>query len=687
VAAILGVVYGATLAPGLTFWDAGELIAAIQTFGIPHPPGTPLYVVLGRAWRVLTVPLPAALGTNLWSAACSALAGGLVASLFTRGTARPVAAVGAGLCAGAMSTVWRNATETEVYAASLLLAMAMLVCAERAGRAAEPAGATGETGGREGWAAEREGSRRWRWPALTAYAMALGVSLHPSALVAAPAAVVLAAEGEGGAWRWSRAGVLGGAFLVSIGVALVRPVLVLAGAALLALGGATRPRRAGWNTIAGTVLALILALSVLTVMPIRAAHDPPINAGNPVSWGALWEVVGRRQYGSALLWPRQAPLWAQLANLAEYADWQVALGLSPGVAPSWRRTPLTLAFAALGIYGAVTHRRLDRRTWRAWLVLLLCASVGLVVYLNFKAGASFGYGVLPDDVPHEVRERDYFFTLGFLAWGAWAGFGAVELVRERRPRLAWAGLAIAALPIALNWRSVDRRAEPAARVAGTFARALLWSAPPNAVLVTGGDNDSFPLWYAQVVEGVRRDVTVVVAPLLGAPWYRAELARRDSLLTSREVNGAPWGGEALGSEGALLARVAAHAAERGRPVAVALTAGVARLSAVRTVEEGGAGSAEGAREWHWVLRGLVYARVAAAEPGEVVVAGVGVPVDTVVARRFVGEFGAAWGASGRESVDPAPAVMARVLACPARLVGAARARLRVASLDSDCNWR
>lgn len=666
----LGAVYLATLAPGLTFWDSGELIAAVHSLGIPHPPGTPLYVMLAYTWSDLLPSLSIAAATNSFSALTTALAVGALAWILVRATRAPWAALGAALTAGAMSTVWLDANEAEVYGAALLLGMAMLLAAERAG-AALPSARSLDQAAVQRPADQLSPTRdrlptAARWTILTAYLMALAVPLHIGALVAGPAAVVLAANVGARGVSWPRAAALSGAFAVSVGAGLAEWKIAAVGLLVVALSPLfTRQNRASHSTTAALVaLVLALGISAVAFMPIRSLHAPALDSGSPTSWSALWDVIGRRQYESHGLWPRQAPLWAQLANLFEYADWQVALGLAPGVAPSWVRTPFTLVFALLGVHGAARHREMDKRSWLAFVVLMVCASIGLVIYMNFKAGSSFGYGVLPDALPHEARERDYFFSLAFFTWGAWAGFGAVRLLAERSRSLIPLGIALAALPVALNWRAVDRSREPGASAPRRVAAALLWSAPQRAVLVTWGDNDSFPLWYLQEVEARRRDVRVVVAPLLGAEWYRRKLALRDSLLAASDVVG-PQNGVSV------LERIVERASVDGRPLAVAITADSSDLRSLGD---------------EWVLNGVAY--VSGPSPATAVaVRGLEAPVDTTAAREFVKLFGRDLPLPGNDATDPAPRVMARLLNCPGAALSAARAEARVDSLASGCKWR
>ena len=638
--AALLAVYFATLAPSVTFWDAGEFIAAARVLGIPHPPGTPLFVVALNAWARLLWFLPFATAANLLSAVCAAAAGGLTALWIGRSSQSALAGFAAAITAGAMSTVWQNATETEVYSASLLLSVVAIVVANRAG----------ETGER-------------RWIVLAAYLLALAVPLHLSALVAAPVVILLATDRVSGARDWSAGCALLGVCIALVGVSRASIALDAVGVAVAAasafLPGQARPTQLLWRA-ASVVTVCVVACSALFFLLLRARHDPPVNQGDPNTWGRVAYVVARRQYDVAGLWPRQAPMWLQLANWFEYADWQVALSLGPTVIPTISRVLATVCFAALGLVGASWHRRTDRRTWRAVALLFLCGSLGVIGYLNFKAGRSFGWQFVPEDARHEARDRDYFFALGFWAWGIWAGMGAIALARRFALPVA-AGLIVAALPIALNWSAVSRHGEPEASLPRELAAILLDQLPRRAVLFVAGDNDTYPLWFAQQVEGRRRDVTVVTMPLLAAPWYVEELGRRHRLtaMSSGDVD-------------AIAGAVANAARASGRPVAAALT--------VPATDRGYLSQT-------WRVAGLVAIDETSIPNGAGATGtSTSVAVDTAATRTTAAAIDA-WrrGRLARPSVDPTNEYFMNVLSCPGLILTSSPSKVQLTSRDSICN--
>jgi hypothetical protein len=631
--AVLLAAYWATASPGVTFWDSGEFIAAMASWGIPHPPATPLYVTIGRSWVVLLGMLPVARAATLLSGFATALAAGALALLVARVTKSTAMAFAAAICAGGMSTVWSSATETEAYATALLLAMAMLLAAERAGA-----------------------TRDARWLALTAYAMALAVPIHLSALVAAPAAIVLAAYREEGGWRWDVAALLGAVFVIAAGVGRANELIVAAGAAMFAgvaaVGGLKRPGLG----VRRSTLAVVVAFSACLIILLRARQDPALNFSDPRTLQALWGVIGRRIYGSFALWPRNAPVWLQLVNFLEYADWQVALSLAPRAAPAVARTAITVLFIVLGVLGASAHRRLDRRSWLAFLVLFLGASLGLVMYLNFYPGYSLGYGILPPDVRHEVRERDYFFVLAFWMWGAWAGIGAVSLARKFGSRATAAGVALAAIPLVLNFSAMDRARSVERDSARVVSRALLWGAPKGAVLLTMADDDTFLSWYAQIAERERSDLIVLNWASLYDGSIRARVARRYGLVVSDTA-------EPLHS-------LDADARRQGRALAPTVVFGTGTF--LREIAGG-----------EWMLRGLTFVR---ADSSAVRVAPDGPLVDTLAAGQFVREFGEpALPPDG--AIDGTARSWMRWVRCPAEYLKVSRKQMAADSLDSPCKFR
>lgn len=487
---LLGV-YVLTLAPGVTYWDSGEFLAAMKSLGIPHPPGTPLYILVGNVWGRALAPVTGfAYAVNLLSAVSSAIACGIFASLMAKWTRNVPAGMAGGILAGLMASVWLNANETEVYASALLMSALFLLVADRANE-----------------------TRDSKWLVMLVYLLALGWTLQLSALVAAPAALLLAFRG----WRSMKIPIL--------------PMIVV-------------------GAIGATVVLFML---------VRARHDPAVNQGNPETWSAFMDVLTRKQYQPVSLLPRQAPWYIQIGNLFEYADWQVAFGVHPEAPPSVLRTSLTIFYAILGGIGFMWHRRADVASWRVMTVLLICATIGVIAYLNMKASPSYGHGFLPAGAKHEARERDYFFALAFVCWGLWAGAGALQSFTRLGPRFRLTGLAVAVLPAFFNLPATARSLSPNSRAALDSAQRILIPAPPKAVVFAYGDNDTYPVWYAQVVEETRRDVTTVTVPLLGATWYRAELARRHGLLERDQVDN--W----RGFDGTMRA-ICLSAKENGRPV-------------------------------------------------------------------------------------------------------------------------
>jgi hypothetical protein len=268
--------------------------------------------------------------------------------------------------------------------------------------------------------------------------------------------------------------------------------------------------------------------------------------------------------------------------------------------------------------------------------------------------------VLPDAMPHEARERDYFFVYGFWAWGCLAGWGAVALARARR----WpapVGLLVVLLPLAGNWRVMNRRREPERDAARRVAHALLESSPRGAVLFLAGDNDSYPLWYAQEVEGVRRDVSPVTLPLLSAQWYTAEVARRTGLRwpANEKVPGTSWRHE---QQASLIARAAR---ERGRPVAAS--------PMLTSTERALLGSA-------WSLAGVIYRAGAPAGAGATLAT-----VDRGATLRWIQSLPDH--PESVNAVDGAPRTMLALLRCPRLASPEMLPSSRRDSLEVRCNFR
>jgi hypothetical protein len=582
-------VYLRTLSPTVPFWDAGEFIAVSKILGIPHPPGTPFYVLLGRLATLVPIA-SVAQRVNGLSALVSALAvmltylttlrlirlaqrrgwGVTVATAEGAAASAPVAgdggllralradwlahlgAVVAALMLAWSDNFWENATEAEVYSMMSLAQVLVLWLALRWWEAHEKKPTVG--------------------PLLVAvYVMWLSVGLHlgvgmmglplmvllmlvdrrVAVLFAMPVLSVLAVtfglEKMAGwvllfslAVFWIYAFqrkldwwlALGATAAATWGLRCAftevpfsqGPGLLAAAAVLVPVGAMALKRREG-RILALALFLMVAGYSTHLYIPIRAAQNPPVNMGSASNWPALKFLLERGQYGHTSMFVRRGTPQTQLdKEFWRYVkrQWQLVPpavpthGIPRPEEPRWWAYLLPLA---LGLAGGIWQARRQRTSFLTLLALVLFATVGMIVFLNFSN--------------NEVRDRDYFFTTFYHVYAMWMGLGLVWLVswigasfggaNARVSVTALAAVMLAAQPFVMLhnlWYFHDRSHNYVAR---DYAYNMLTTLKPNSFVFTNGDNDTYPLWYLQQVEGIRKDVRVVCLALLQTDWYIRQL--------------------------------------------------------------------------------------------------------------------------------------------------------------------
>lgn len=318
---------------------------------------------------------------------------------------------------------------------------------------------------------------------------------------------------------------------------------------------------------------ILIGYSSYALILIRSIAEPPIDENDPSTIEAFVSYLNRDQYGQSPLLvgstydneigrinreeeslfprrhsahPRHMEYYSQFDSDWDYfwhyqvnhmylryfawnyigresdiqdAGWYSGFEESP-----YSNNPANSAYYFLpllvGLIGLYWHTRKDPHRAFALFTLFAMTGLAIIFYLN--------------QTPFEPRERDYAYVGSFFAFSIWIGIGATALlsrVPSRLPSPVWAqrgvlGLLLFALPVWMameNWPSHDRSHNYVAR---DYAWNLLQSVEQNAILFTNGDNDTFPLWYIQEVEGVRTDVRVVNLSLLNTAWYIKQLRDR-----------------------------------------------------------------------------------------------------------------------------------------------------------------
>ncbi|MCB0570221.1 MAG: DUF2723 domain-containing protein, partial [Phaeodactylibacter sp.] len=172
-----------------------------------------------------------------------------------------------------------------------------------------------------------------------------------------------------------------------------------------------------------------------------------------------------------------------------------------------------------GIFGMFFHFR--RRNYNAigLLALFVITGIGIIIYSN--------------QPPNEPRERDYVLVGSIFTFCIWVGMGVLAVFEFLRERLKQSGavaaviasLIVLSAPLLMGTQNFDDHSRRHHTGARDYASNFLESCAPNAIIFTYGDNDTYPLWYAQEVEGIRTDVRVVNLSLIAVDWY-IDLLRR-----------------------------------------------------------------------------------------------------------------------------------------------------------------
>ena len=635
-------VYALTVEPTASFWDCSEFIAAAYKLEVPHAPGAPLFLLLGRMFSFLA-------GGDTQQVAYWINHISVIASAFTilflfwsitmlirkipglnasePGKSQRLMIITAGIIGSMVyafsDSFWFSAVEAEVYAMSSFFTAFVFWAILK-------------------WERIDDESLANRWLVLIFFMMGLSIGVHLLNLVTIPALALIYY------FRKYKPTPRGVAITLAIGVAVILfisnfviqglPSLagkfeiffvnvlglpfhsgliifatIFFGLIIYGLYVTQRKKMVLLNTFLLGFVFVLIGYSSFTAAVIRSNYNPPLDEDNPDNIISIVSYLSRDQYGS---WPiaygpyfdasvvdqkEGAPVYVKgkdrynityrrienvydpnretilprawstaegkpagyrywmglgpkqnpdfidnIKYMLEYQvgymymryfmwnfagrasdvqgagwlrPWQTAKGLPELLKNNRGRNNYFMLPFILGMIGLFYTYKRNRKMFGVLTVLFIFTGLALVIYLNSP--------------PAEPRERDYIYVGSFYVFSIWIAFGVFAIMEFMgnilRHKMAGivAGLMICiAAPLLMatsNWDDHDRSNR---YFSVDSAKNFLSSCPPNAILFTGGDNDTFPLWYAQEVEGFRTDVRVVVLSYFNTDWYIDQMTRK-----------------------------------------------------------------------------------------------------------------------------------------------------------------
>ena len=626
------IVYSITVEDTASFWDAGEFIAVSNKLEVPHPPGAPFYLLLGRFFSLFAFNNPelVALSINFLSVIASAFTilflfwtiTHLSSKIIKPDNNTNIFLILISGITGAISftftdSFWFSAVEAEVYAMSSFFTAFVFWAILR-------------------WEATDDPIKQHKWIILIAYMMGLSIGVHLLNLVTIPALALIiyfkkykniTLLGVSLSLAMSLLivgiiveGIIPGLpsmasfverfFVNSLGLpfgsGIIFFIIVFLSLLVYLLKFSQEREKVTLNISLLSLTFILIGYSSYSLVLIRSNYNPPIDENNPENILNFISYLKREQYGYRPLFkgqyfdaevikqeetgvsykkgkdkyeikekkfsyvyddkrttifprmysssPNHIERYREITNLNKnqkptfsdnlefffkyqighmylrYFLWNFSGRESDiqnakwlGLLNKFDKVPYQIEVnkarnnylmipLLLGIIGLLFQFYRDRKNFYVVMLLFILTGIALVVYLNSP--------------PIEPRERDYIYAGSYYAFSIWIGFGSLflysilqKIFKKDKISLAICFLLSIQSPIILanqNWDDHDRSNR---YLTVDSAKNLLASCAPNSILFTGGDNDTFPLWYVQEVENFRTDVRVIVLSYFNTDWY------------------------------------------------------------------------------------------------------------------------------------------------------------------------
>lgn len=641
-----------TVQPTVSFWDCGEFIAAAYYLQVPHPPGAPLFLIIGNIFSKIPIVENIGYRVNLLSVLTSALSILFLYLIIVKviqnylkeeiktlpdGLKLYISAAIGALAFAFSDTFWFNGVEAEVYASSTFLFAAVTYLIMR-------------------WNENPNKKDSEKYIILIAYLIGLSTGVHlMSVLAIVPVVMVVMFKKyvqdeeelrKTGIWFLAHVGII---LLVAVFwwasektqsppspeqyqkfdstfkvvVALLSAViigvnykkifnrnsfympLIIGGIALFvtypgvvkyfpalltAIGGenivvelivvaivfgilgylvyySVRESKPTLHLVSMSAIFILIGFTTFAMVIIRANQNPPMNENEPNTFPELEKYLNREQYGDFPTFkrrfsaePHQQGIYTNYSSdldffytyqmnhmMTRYWLWNFAgregwaQDMGPNVAPfngianifgkligvkfngDVKDSLFGLPFL-LGLIGIYFHFRRDWKMASVFMIMFILMGYLTAFYQNQQEP--------------QPRERDYFYVGAFFVFAIWISVGVYSLIELIQSKIQKESVQKAAVfgtltvlfvlvPVKMlsaNYFTHDRSRN---YVAWDYSYNLLQSCAPNSILFTNGDNDTFPLWYLQDVEGVRRDVKIVNLSLLNTEWYIRQLKNND----------------------------------------------------------------------------------------------------------------------------------------------------------------